>query len=351
MPHDMKPRAHAGIAAAAVWLPANRQSCEAAVREGKLTRRAADDLGHATLPVAEDVSAPDMAVRAGESALGRGGVRAEDVTSLYHAYMHYQGHDLWPVAHYIAHGLGASDAVPVGIQQICNGGTTAVELAFSRLAQDEDPGFAVVTTADRFVPPAFDRWTSDYGVAYGDVGTSAVLTTDPAHPCPLLLRSVCTTAAPHLEGMHRGVAPFSPAPVHHSTPVDMRRTKRVYLRANGVKAFDDANTAAIERVVTEALKDTGLTPDDSRLRAVVLPRFGARLLRESWAPVLSGATSAPLCDWGRETGHVGAGDAIAGLAELLDRRLLSAGDFAFILSAGAGFTWSCLAVEGTGTHV
>lgn len=196
MPHDMKPRAHAGIAAAAVWLPANRQSCEAAVREGELTRRAADDLGHATLPVAEDVSAPDMAVRAGESALGRGGVRAEDVTSLYHAYMHYQGHDLWPVAHYIAHGLGASDAVPVGIQQICNGGTTAVELAFSRLAQDEDPGFAVVTTADRFVPPAFDRWTSDYGVAYGDVGTSAVLTTDPAHPCPLLLRSVCTTAAP-----------------------------------------------------------------------------------------------------------------------------------------------------------
>ncbi|MEU6055338.1 ketoacyl-ACP synthase III family protein [Streptomyces xanthochromogenes] len=347
----MKPKVHAGIAAAAVWLPEDRQSCEAAVREGKLSRRAADDLGHTALPSAENDSAPDMAVRAGEAALVRAGVRAGSLASLYHAHMHYQGHDVWPVAHYVAHTLGAARAVPVAVQQICNGGATAVDLAVARLAQDTDPGFTLVTTADRFVHPGFDRWIGDYGVAYGDAGTAVVLTTDPGHPSPLLLRSVCTTAAPHLELMHRGTDPFSPAPVHHATPVDMRRTKRAYLKQHGIKPFDEANAAAIERVVNDAPKDTGLTPDDSRLRAVVLPRFGARLLRESWVPVLSATTSAPLCDWGRETGHVGAGDAVAGLADLLDRRLLAAGEFALVLSAGAGFTWSCLAVEGTGIHL
>jgi 3-oxoacyl-[acyl-carrier-protein] synthase-3 len=127
--------------------------------------------------------------------------------------------------------------------------------------------------------------------------------------------------------------------------IDMRRTKRTYLKHNGIDAFAEANADAIRRVLNKALCDIGLTGDDNRIRYVVLPRFGARNLRESWIPVVSELLTAELLDWGPETGHLGAGDASAGIADLLKHELLRPGEIALVLSAGAGFTWSCLAVQ------
>jgi 3-oxoacyl-[acyl-carrier-protein] synthase III len=345
----MKPGIAVGIAAAALWLPQGRSWALDAVAQRRLTARAARDLGHDSVPEAADVAPPDAAVRAGAAALAGAGVSAQDVEVLGHAWMHYQGHDLWSPAHYVARGLGAVRALPVGIQQVCNGGSAAVDLVAARLVAGADGAGGVraglVTTADRFVPPGFDRWGGDYAVAYGD-GATAVVLRFPAGPGDaLVLRSLATFAAVELEEMHRGADAFMPAARMQRESVDMRATKRAYLHAYGDESFTKVNEHAIRTVVAQALQEAGWSANDPRLRRVILPRFGRRTLTESWIPVLADCVPATAVDVGRATGHLGAGDAVAGLAELIDGRMLAAGEAALVFSAGAGFTWSCLLVQ------
>jgi 3-oxoacyl-[acyl-carrier-protein] synthase-3 len=341
-----------GLAAAEIWLPESRSTADAAVREGRLRARQAAEVGHRDVPFAELDAPPDMAVYAARAALKEAETDAADLAVLCHAWMHYQGHDLWSPPHYIARELGAIQALPVGVQQICNGGSAGLELTAARLlaAAAESPGVpqhGLVTTADRFTEPGFDRWASDYGVTYGDAGTAVVLRV-PAIPAdPLLLRSIATVAAPELESMHRGADPFGFAARTHRPVVDMRATKRAFLSMHGHQPFVLANRRSIQRVVADALRDTGLAADDPRLRCVLLPRFGRKTLDEFWIPVLRDLVPAELIDVGAGTGHLGAGDAPAGLADLLAHRLLAPGEFALVFSAGAGFTWSCLAVQAT----
>jgi 3-oxoacyl-[acyl-carrier-protein] synthase-3 len=320
------------------------------VREGRLRARQAAEVGHRDLPFADREAPPDMAVYAARAALKEAEIDAADLDVVCHAWMHYQGHDLWSPAHYIARELGALHAMPVGVQQICNGGSAGLELTAARLIAPgaEATGEArcgLVTTADRFAEPGFDRWASDYGVAYGDAGTAVVVRVPAGPRDPLLLRSIATVAAPELEAMHRGADPFAHAARTHRPMVDMRATKRVFLREHGPDPFIMANRRSIRRVVTDALRDAGVDARNPRLRYALLPRFGRRTLDEFWLPIVRELVSAELVDLGRDTGHLGAGDAPAGIADLLARRLLAAGELALVFSAGAGFTWSCLVVQ------
>ncbi|MGX2995744.1 ketoacyl-ACP synthase III family protein [Streptomyces sp. JNUCC 64] len=341
----MRTTAPVGIASAAVWLPVTRDSATSAVAERRVEESVARDLGEPRLPVAEDVSAPEMAVLAAREALRGGGVDPADVTVLMHAWMHYQGHDLWSPAHYIAHQLGAERTVPVGIQQICNGGAAALELAVARLSLAKGSRHALVTTADRFTDPNFDRWRSDYGAAYGDAATAVLLRQPARAGDPLLLRALHTAAAPHLEAMHRGADPFARVPRENSPVVDMRRTKRAYLRQHGVAPFKKVNREMIDCVVHGALWDAGIAPDDPRIRFVLLPRLGRKTLDNAWIPTLRELVPAPSVDWGWDTGHLGTGDMLAGLHEVVRRGALAPGEVGLLLNAGAGFTWSCAVVE------
>ncbi|MFC9329462.1 ketoacyl-ACP synthase III family protein [Kitasatospora sp. NPDC057015] len=338
-----------GITAATLWLPEERDRAERAVREGRLTPRHARDLGHEDVPAAVEETAPDMAVAAAGRALRTAGIEPKELDLVLHASMYYQGHDLWSPAHYIAHRIGADRALPVGIQQICNGGSTAVQLASTYLTASgggASPRRALVTTADRFTAPGFDRWASDYGVAYGDGGTAVVLSGPGAGTGHgLLLRSTASTAASDLEAMHRGVDPFAPVSRGVRDRVDMRVTKRAYLREHGNERFVEVNRRSIRTITADALDGAGMHPRDPRLRYAVLPRFGRKTLQESWIAVLAEETSAEPLDFGRTTGHLGAGDAVAGLADLLTADLLAPGEAALVFSAGAGFTWSCLLVQ------
>jgi 3-oxoacyl-[acyl-carrier-protein] synthase-3 len=80
---------------------------------------------------------------------------------------------------------------------------------------------------------------------------------------------------------------------------------------------------------------------------VALPRLGGGVLADGYRPglVAAGIRPSAVLRLGRGTGHLGAGDAAANLAELTYLGLLRPGRIALLLSAGAGFTWSCLAVR------
>jgi 3-oxoacyl-[acyl-carrier-protein] synthase-3 len=341
----MRLPAPVGLSGLSTWIPSERQSAREAVALGLIEEDTAQELGYTELPIAQ-LSAPEMAVLAARSALSRADSDNSIGTGLVlHAWMHYQGHDLWSPAHYIADQLGMGDAVPVGIQQVCNGGATAIEMAVARLTAEPAVGRALVTTADRFAEPGFDRWRSDYGIAYGD-GATALLIHPPGDDAPadLTLYAVATVAAPQLERMHRGRDPFSTAPRSISSRVDMRRTKKAFLETEGMAAFTQARGDSLRRVLQTCLADARLDGDDPRLRYVVLPRLGRKMIELAYLPVITELTRAVTLPTGQVTGHLGAGDAPAGLAELHHDKLLEPGEYALVISAGAGFTWSCLLV-------
>ncbi|MFI0816208.1 3-oxoacyl-ACP synthase [Streptomyces sp. NPDC021098] len=342
------------LSAASTWLPATVETPDDAVRAGRLAPEDVAATGYRRLPVSRAEAPPEMAVRAARRALEAAGDDPRDVGLLVHAWTYHQGHDFWSPAHYIAHGAGALDALPVGVQQMCNGGACALELAAARLRADPTTGTALVTTADRFCEPGFDRWRGDYGLWYGDGATAAVLRADAPGPGPgLELLSLVTAAAPAMETMHRGRDAFSPAPREHSRVVDIRRTKKAFLEDNGKEHFAKVVQQRVPSVLRAALYDAGVSPDDPALRAVLLPRLGHAALSAAYTPAVALVTSAPARDVGHDTGHLGAGDILANLALLAGpgRWRLSPGEVAVVLSAGGGFTWSCAVVRRTGPEM
>ncbi|MFI6346719.1 3-oxoacyl-[acyl-carrier-protein] synthase III C-terminal domain-containing protein [Streptomyces sp. NPDC050560] len=332
-----------GMSGLYAWLPPESDRAADAVAQGRVEPDTAAELGYSALPVA--VSAPpEMAVLAARASLDAAAVKPAEVGMALHAWLHHQGHDLWSPAHYIAHELGIAAAAPLGVQQLCNGGAAAVELAAARLLLEPGLGYALITTADRFAEPGFDRWRSDYGIGYGDGATALLLHRLGPDGAELTLYAVNTRAAPELERMHRGDDAFSPAARWHSPHVDMRRTKKAFLAEHGIETFAAAGRERMHAVLRASLRDAGLAADDPRLRCVVLPRLGAKTLDQAYRPAIAEVTDAEIVDLGRDTGHLGAGDTAANLAALSARGILSPGDRALVVNAGAGFTWSCLLV-------
>jgi 3-oxoacyl-[acyl-carrier-protein] synthase-3 len=83
--------------------------------------------------------------------------------------------------------------------------------------------------------------------------------------------------------------------------------------------------------------------------ALRLPRHRdtATVLRDAYRPALAaaGLHGRAVLNLGRRTGHLGAGDAAANLADLTARGKPAPGEIVRLLSAGAGFTWSCAVVS------
>lgn len=332
------------IGAATLWLPPTAQTAESAVAAGQLPADQLGVTGYRQLPVSE-LPAPEMAARAAREALAAAGEQPGALDLLVHAWIYHQGHDFWSPAHYVAATLNAITAEPIGVQQMCNGGAAALEIAATRLLAEPATELALVTTADRFCAPGFDRWQGDYGVWYGDAATAAVLRRADDRPSERLrLLSIATVAAPELEVMHRGRDPFSRTPREHGPSVDVRRTKKAYLTDYGKEAFATTLLRKVRCVVHAGLADAGLAGDDLRLVSIVLPRLGRNARETVYEGALAGLTKAELVDYGAETGHLGAGDAIANLAALETEDVLDEGEFALVLSAGAGFTWSAIVV-------
>ncbi|MFC8221488.1 ketoacyl-ACP synthase III family protein [Streptomyces sp. NPDC057362] len=293
--------------------------------------------------VATTVHAPvELAVRAADRTLGSAGVAGVDVTRLLHAWTYHQGHEFWSPAHYIAHRVGADRADPLGLQQMCNGGAAAVELATRELRADPEQAGALVTTADRFCDPGFDRW-GDQGLAYGDGATAVLVGRAPQGRAVRLLASA-SAAAPAYEGLHGGTGPFTAAPQSALRPVTVRSTKKQYMERHPGADLLAVAGESMARLSATALDRAGVAPGDPRLVLVAPPRFAGPAL-ESYRPVLEKATGAPLARFGADTGHLGAGDAIANLAELLASDWIGAGEMAVLVSAGGGLSWTVLVVE------
>lgn len=298
----------------------------------------ADDDAHAyvSVTVANGEAPPEMAVRAGRLALERAGIPPGEVALLLHASAWFQGVDYWPAAAYVHREvLGGNRRAPaLDVQQMCDGALGALELASSYLIADPGRRAALVTSADRFEEPGFDRWRSDMGIVYGDGAAAAVL----AREGFARLLSVVTVMDTELEAMYRGAEEFAVRP---GRTVDVRARRRAFMA--GAEGVIDRTTAGLTEAIEQALDESRTTLGD--VSRFVFPNVGLRTLQTRYLDVFGLDRSVTTWDWGRRTGHVGAADQFTGLAHLMESGQVSPGDRVMLVGIGAGFSWTCAVAE------
>ncbi|GAA4638918.1 hypothetical protein GCM10023196_098490 [Actinoallomurus vinaceus] len=302
---------------------------------------AADE--YASITVATDEAPPEMAVAAARLALSRAGTPPSGIALLLHASTWFQGLDYWPTASYVHREVLGEDgryAPALDVQQMCAGAIGAIELAASYLTADASRRCALVTTADRFGGPGFDRWRADVpGLVYGD-GAAAVVVGREGFARLLSVSTVVDTA---LEGMYRGDEPFATAP---GRTVDVRTRRAAFAAADArrlVGSVRERTTAGLTEAVARTLEEAGLKLGD--VARVVFPNVGLRVLRTGYAEPLGLDVARTTWDWGRRTGHIGAADQLAGLAHLAESGQVKPGDLVLLVGIGAGFAWTCAALE------
>ncbi|HZF89904.1 ketoacyl-ACP synthase III family protein [Streptomyces sp.] len=293
------------------------------------------------LPVApDDISVPDMGVLAGRTALERAAhVVGDRIDLVVHASIYHQGRDHhWTSAPYIQRELGITGAFAVNVEGMSNGGMAAIDLAMAQLEAGRGTS-ALVTTSDRFCPPGFDRWRGSYGIVFGDGSTAMVLSTAGGFA---RIHAIASLTDATMEQLHRGTEPFT----HAYGLVDdenLRESKKSYLAQVGRESVLKRAEDALMSVVRSVLDKTGRELDD--FAKILLPNMGRGLMEIQFFKPLGISADRTLWDWGRYTGHLGAGDLTAEVARLVEKKEVQPGDQVLLVGAGGGYSLTAAVVE------
>jgi 3-oxoacyl-[acyl-carrier-protein] synthase III len=290
--------------------------------------------------VAGTESAPEMAVHAGRQALARSGHQPADVALTLHANIYHQGQDFWTPASFVQRHTVGGTGPAIQIQQGSNGGLAALELAAAYLAADPQRTAALVTTADKYALPGFDRWNSDTGQVYADGATATVLSTTGGFA---RLRAMVSTADPGLEESCRDTTGFTLVPHQDGRPLDLRGRKKSYVQRYGYQTFLDRLAGGVRDNVERTLSAAGLQFDE--IDRLVLPNLGRTLMDWEFLEPLGVKLERTTWEWGRRIGHLGAGDQMAGLNHLVADGLCRPGDRVLLVGVGIGFNWTSAVVE------
>jgi 3-oxoacyl-[acyl-carrier-protein] synthase-3 len=323
------------IASAASYLP-EVVPFGTAVAEGRIDEEHRE-LGFESVAVADDLSGPEMAVRAGRLALERAEGHRDDIGLLLHMSGGFQGYEFWPAAAYVSlETLGAS--VPgFDVQQRCNAGLGAVSLAAAQIAA----GFTsavLLTTGDSFALPWVDRWTAQDNLFLADGGTALVLSGREGFA---RLVSHALGADNSLERWSRGLRPPAKAP-GLEMPLQLAQRSREHAATPEAEGSWDRYEAELHATTQRALADAGVTTED--IARVVVPFIHRGKTPENHDVL--GFTEKQSCwELGRRVGHMGPADQFLGLEHLVAERAVGPGDLVLLVAAGAGFSFSAAVVE------
>ncbi len=297
------------------------------------------ELGYESVQVATTMSPPEMAVAAAGTALRVSGIAPEDFTLLLHGSTWYQGLEIWPTASYVADRALARGVPALDVQQRCNIGVSALELAATHL-HAVPTGAVMVTTADRFTGPGVDRFTLRPGTAYGDGASAVALSGRTGFARVLCTRTVVDNS---LEPLTRGGEEFTDSPEAARRPVELAQRAREH-----TGDFDDTESTArllrvIRRAVVGALEESRCGMGD--IARVVTPAVRFLDSPVQVHQLLGIPESRTTWDFCRTTGHLGAGDWGVGLAHLLDTGAVRAGDKVMLYGGGAGYSCTVVVIE------
>lgn len=327
------------IAGVGSWLPPP-MTLDQAEQAGHCERRQVWNTGIESVCVSAGESAPEMAVLAAREALGQAGCEPDDVGLLLHACAYHQGHDMWTPASYIQRFALGNRCPAMEVRQMSNGGLAAVELAAWHLAADPRRAAALVTTADRFCLPGFDRWRSDPSTVCGDGATAVVLSSRGGFA---RVRGLATVSDPGLERGGRGDRPFSDVPLGAGAPIDVGADGTVLVRELGLEPLLKRIEAGQREAFDRARAQAGVKFAD--IDWFVLPNMGRTRMKAQYFDAFGIDPEHTAWPWGRRVGHLGAGDQLGGLAHLAGAGKLAAGQICALVGIGAGFTWTVAVLE------
>jgi 3-oxoacyl-[acyl-carrier-protein] synthase-3 len=321
------------------WLP-DSLTLDEAEAAGLAERILVWNTGIESVCVSARKSAPEMAVLAAKTALGRSGCAADDISLVLHASAYYQGHDMWAPASYIQRFALGNRCPAMEIRQMSNGGMAALELAAGYLAAAPGRRAALLTTGDRFCLPGFDRWRSDPSTICGDGGTALVVS---GHSGFARMLSLVTVSDPGLESGGRGDSPFADAPLAAGMPIDMTATGSALVQEVGLETLLRRIEAAQREAFDEATARAGVKLGD--VDWYVLPNMGKTRMQAQYFGPFEIPPERTTWSWSRRVGHLGAGDQFGGLAQLLETHRLRPGQTCLLAGIGAGFSWTVAIIE------
>ena len=325
------------IAGLGSYLPA-AVPVEDAVAQGRYDREDQDSSGLRSITVAgPDDSQPSMAVAAGRVALARSGYRGADVSLLLHAVTAYNGLDGWNAGCYLQQEILGGGGLSFEIRQLSNGAVASIELAAAYLAASPGRDAALITAADQFAEPAWDRWRTTWGLVYADGASAAVVSRNTGFA---RVRSAVTVTDPGLEGLHRGALRFGSCSDASEYPIDFKARA---LDFGDIAAATGRISAGLTAAVTTAAAEAGIEVGEAD--HYIVPSFGQDLLRQQCLDVLGIPIERSTWAWGATTGHLGAADQFASLTYLSEADRLNPGDRALIIGIGGGFNWTCVVLD------
>lgn len=331
------------VAGLGTYLPEQVQTAREAVAAGRYDAGESMANGISAVRVARPDEAPAvMAAAAGRQAATRSGHRAEEFGLVLHAGMGHQGQDFWTPASYVQRETIGGTGPAVEVRQGSNGGLAALELAASHLTARPDRTAVLVTTGDAFHRPYIDRWNSDNQQVYGDGAGALVLSSRTGFA---RLRAMVSLSDATLEPIYRGTSGWTAAPFQSGAPVDLRRRKRDHLLQRP-ELYDETiqrMTNAVEFVLRTALDEAKVTVDE--IAYTVHATLAETIVSFTYHHHLGLDRARTTYDWGRDLGHLGAGDELVGLTHLLEERLVAPGDLVLALGAGIGYCWTAAVLE------
>jgi 3-oxoacyl-[acyl-carrier-protein] synthase III len=311
-------------------------SVKQAIADGRYDPREAAETELESILVADDEAAPDMAVRAARGAVARSGIDPAAISLVLHASLYFQGIEFHPTASYIHNAaLGHHSALALEVKGTSNGGLACMALAATYLAALPEGAAALITTADNFCTPLFDRWKSRAGMIIADGASAMVLSRQRGFARVL---SVAMVSDPRYEHLLRGSEPFRRVPI----PIELHIRRAEYQTEGARDKHSRRFMLGIHAAVDAALQDANTELAD--IAHFVFRNVGrAAALKE--CQELKIDESATTWRFGRRIGHMGAGDHIAGLSLSMDHGVLNPGDRCMMISIGAGFTWGAAVIE------
>jgi len=292
--------------------------------------------------VAGDMSPAEMALEAARSALQRAGSPpSSDLDLLIHAGVFPQGPDGWSLPGYVLRELGGGSAPVLEIRNGCIGMLTALEIAIGQQGAPFFRSDVLLTAAENFSSPIFDRWRSGYSFIAGD-GASAMLlsaTAGFARVC-----SINSLTIPELEAAHRGSQPLFPPNSITGAPIDLKARADEF--AATFMPTIDTSRLMIEGqldLITRSLKDAHIEVSDV---ARVIPTNAVwHVVKTFTMDPLGLPMDQSTWRFGSARGHLGASDFAVAVEHLLTTGEVGPGDHVVLVGGAAGYSMSCAVLQ------
>lgn len=319
----MKPLNDLRISGVGVYLPPKQKASEA-IEIGIYDEKSYLVDGIDAVGVEQVLMPADMAAIAACNAISMAGVTPTQVSYLMHSYLECQGPDFWDAAPRVALKSIGRHVPALDVRQSCNGAMGSMWLAATRGEENA----TIITTADRFERPYINRWRGDQSI-FGDGAAAAVI--EQGHGFARI-DSIITVAENLLEGecfsypgedLDKFINFEKRREYFYSKGVDM--FKHYNILQNMMQECINASLVEAEVELSEIRWFLPVISTKTRMKIQLEQFMSTDLQHSSW-------------NFGRLTGHMGAGDQLAGLWWLLNENLVQVGDRIMMIGGGTGFT-------------